>query len=76
MIKRKDDIWTTIQCPKCKDCHKVLNGKHRSILQCPYCDRQIDLRQFPKVKKEDTIGYQLAQEAKDTKEPHVFKPSL
>ena len=78
MIKRKDDQWTTIQCRNCMDCYKVLNGKFQIKQQCPYCSRVIDLddkhpapsepikeamaKQFPKVREEDTIGYELARE--------------
>ena len=43
MIKRKGDQWTTIQCQNCKDCHKVLNGKHMRALLCPYCGTTIML---------------------------------
>lgn len=43
MIIRSGDQWTTIQCPQCKDCHKVLNDKHMRVVSCPYCGHTIEL---------------------------------
>jgi len=46
MIKRKDDFWTTIQCPKCEDCYKVLNDKVHWQQSCPYCSNLIELEKL------------------------------
>ena len=46
MIKRKDDTWTTIQCPNCNDCYKVLNNKAHWQQSCPYCSNLIELQEF------------------------------
>ena len=45
MIKRKDDVWTTIQCqkPDCKLCFKVLNDRFAMGQTCPYCLQPISL---------------------------------
>lgn len=56
MIKRKSATWTTIQCPSCKDCWKVLNDRFKLALHCPYCDAKLDL----KVYRETAPGAQGA----------------
>jgi len=56
----------------CNLCFKVLNDRFALTQQCPYCLGKIDLRpwvkdipepaaaakQFPRVRKEDTVGFQ------------------
>ena len=49
MIKRVGGQWTTIQCPCCENCYKVLTGKFSLVQQCPYCFAKIDLLEEAKA---------------------------
>ena len=63
MIKRKDDVWTTIQCQGCMDCHKVLNDRHMSALLCPYCGTTIMLGEgsTPRVDNLETLNAAVSE---------------
>lgn len=65
MIKRTDDVWTTIQCKnlvgddgkKCDLCFKVLNDRFALTQQCPYCLGKIDLRPWVKEEPAEIIEH-------------------
>ena len=42
-IVRIEDQWTVIQCPKCKNCFKLLTGKYHWQMSCPYCSELLEI---------------------------------